>query len=73
MDELRRAIQNQAEDLKKRVDWLQRMIDRNTQVALNAQGIIEGYRADLQAANLALDGLRSEYRKLIENGNNSKE
>jgi hypothetical protein len=66
-NDLQNAIKVQAEDLKKRVDWLQRMIDRNTQVALNAQGIIEGYRSDLQAANLALDGLRAEWKR-IENG-----
>lgn len=67
-ERLQESMKAQADDLKKRAEWLQKMIDRNLQVALNAQAIIEHYRTDLQATNLALDGLRAEYRKLIDNG-----
>ena len=44
------------------------MLERQTGCLVNYQQTIEGLRVDLQAANLALDGLRAEYRKLLENG-----
>ena len=63
---LRNSITAQADDLKRRVGWIQNMLDRQTQAILNAQETIEHFRTDLLAVNMALDGLRAEYRKLIE-------
>jgi hypothetical protein len=71
-DELRKAIQNQAEDLKKRIGWFEKMIEHQNQVISNCQALAEHYRTDLQAANMTLDGLRAEHRKLFPK-NGSKE
>lgn len=67
-NELENAFKSHSDDLKKRVEWIQKMIERQTQLVLNAQKTVEHYQIQLEAANLALEGLRAEYRKLVKNG-----
>jgi len=70
MDErLRNAITHQGSALQRRVDFLQKMLERQTQALMNYQQTIEGLRVDLQAANLALDSLRAEYRTILKEDN----
>lgn len=66
------SIKSHANDLKRRAEWLEKMLDRQNQAILNAQDTISHFKTDLQAVNLALDGLRTEYRRLVEQ-NGSKE
>ena len=73
MDErLSQAIVLQGTSLQKRVEFIQKMLERNTQAIEKAQNAIEIaqkmiglLRVDLLAANLALDAIRDEYRNLL--------
>lgn len=60
------AMTLQADSLKKRAEWIETQIERKTQSILNAQKAVEVWRSDLKATHVALDALRAEYRKLLE-------
>jgi len=62
------AIKREGESFSERIDWYQKMIDRSSQTILNCQDTISHFQISLEAAHLARDVLRKEYRKLIENG-----
>lgn len=64
-DRLLASIKLQGGELQGRAKWLQDAIDRHQQCIENAQRAIEVFRSDLQATNLALDGLRANYRELL--------
>ncbi len=66
----RTAIAEQGRLLQKRVEWLQKMLERQSQAVLNSQAMVEHYSQELTAANLAIDSLRAEYKQLgMGNGN----
>lgn len=67
-DRLREAIKAQADDLKKRVEWLQKMYEKQTHTVHMAQASADQLLTEIQAKNLALDGLRADYQKLMRNG-----
>lgn len=59
------AIKAQGQELSRRADWLQKMIERSSETILNCQKTIEGFRTSLEAANLTLNSLKYEYRKVL--------
>ena len=65
---LKEAIENQGKLLVRRAEWLQAMIERQTQSILNHQNSIDNFQQELKATNLAIDALREEHRKLVGNG-----
>jgi len=70
-EQLRKAITHEGNAIQRRVEWIQQVIERQTKTAQIIQETIEGFRTQLEAANLALDLLREEYRKIIETGENT--
>lgn len=67
-ERLRDAITSQGDELKRRAEWIQKMIVAQTEVVARAQKTVDHYTAELQATNLAIDGLRAEWRKFKDNG-----
>jgi hypothetical protein len=74
-ERLHEAIKTQADELKKRVEWLQKMYEKQTHTIHLAQASADQILTEIQAKTLALEGLRAEWKK-VSNGhsnNGSKE
>ena len=70
---LREALSRHGEQMSGRVAWLQTMIERQQKIILNGQEAIEGFRQQLEAANIALDALRAEYKVMLESSKDDEE
>jgi chromosome segregation ATPase len=61
-DPLREVIRDQAKHLTQRRDWLQKMVERQTQTILNTQESVTHFSQELAAVETQLESLREQYR-----------